>query len=226
MQHKITFSTRCVLFILFAISNLAYAAGSSEFEMGTFDVFAAPKLNLGSGSYKVGSIDDGHFGLLAYGGKMGVKVGPFLLGAEYLEGNTSAQSSKTTVTDTDRYIAQMPDHEKLTSYGVVAGFTVNRVTVWLSHNPYVGMEKNAIVGGTAFKHSYFGTGSGVEINVRVWNLVNVGAYYQANSFSKYSSDRVGGLVDKGSLSSNLETSSYGLTLSYLIPYTAIKKLAK
>ncbi len=212
------------VFLVFQGPSAFGKGDDKKYQMGIFDIFAAPKIVMGVGEYQVSGVDTGTMGNVLWGGKAGLKLGPILVGGEYLEGDYSAETSNPSGEGIDRFKYAVPNHEKVRTYGLVAGLSLGRLAIWFSSYPYVEMKRSTQVGDEKFNHTYTGSGSSVELNFRVWNLLYIGGYYQGHKLNEYTSDYVAAPIKDLPLDPNLKTSSWGISLGYLLPFSKIKEM--
>ncbi len=206
----------------FSISSFA----DDKYKLDTVDFFASPKGGVGAGTFSAGEIDHGNFATVSYGGRLGFKVGPLLLGGDYMEGYTTAEASNAAISDADRRRYPLPDHTSTQSIGASAGINMDRLNFWVTYYPIETMKKTAIVAGTSFDHTYHGSGLAAEVTIRAWDLVHVGLFYHQIDMKYFSSNHASDLADKAALDPTMQTVVYGISLSYLIPYSRVKEFIK
>lgn len=217
------------LFFLIQLASLSAFSASGDIKpLETFDFYAAPLFGVSSGSFAAGSVDEGTSYGAHYAGRLGFKVGPILLGGEFNMINMTRSSDKKNSATTANLIKYSMDNSSGTirSVGINLGFYTDRIVVWANYYPSTTLETTYTTIKKDSDNSYNGTAYSVELNVRVWDRIYVGAFGSQTSFSTYSTNHSSGKVTDASLDPGLKYTYYGLTVSYLLPFSELKNISK
>lgn len=156
--------------------------------------------------------------------KIGVKVGPIYLGGESVQVSTSGTSSGTGISSPNRIKYSVLGTGTIMGLGPCIGINLGRLSIWGSLFPVEELKTNPNYFGVSYSNSYTGTGYTLEANVRVWDRVIVGTYLNRHEFNKYSSDLYGSVVNSAELNPSLSTSTYGVNISYMLPFSDLKSV--
>lgn len=210
-----------ILFVGFCSPAIAKTSSSSGSKMETFDFVFMPKLNIGGGKYKIGDIDEGDYSSAAFGLRAAFKVGPLLVGGEYLEGEPWARSTKEFVSDADRDTYPQFKGYKAMAWGWSFGLVKDRLILWYNYYGYNKVKDDITVSDLTYKFHYLGPAHMVELHVRVTNEIYLGVYGRTQKFDKYTTEHPVTPVKNQRLDPALETTEYGITIAALLPTSAM-----
>lgn len=214
-------------FIIVALLFVCSARGASSSSikpLETFDFYAAPMIGLVSGNYTAGDVDKGSLTGFQYGARLGVKLGTFLLGGEIgsIENIRSSKSSNMKAADEIKYARNKSG--PIANLGINLGLDLDRVALWANYYPVSSFNAQYDNAGTKYDNSYSGSAYSAEINFRVWDRLYLGLAAYQFEYSQYTSKSSASSVVDADLDPKLKTTAYGLTISYLFPFSELKKL--
>lgn len=206
------------LFFLLGASS-AFAANDPK-DLSTVDVIVAPYFAPQYGTYKAGSVDNGSLGLLQFGARLGLKLGPVLLGGEFGGAHLLTSSSQANVSTADQQKYTAGGSGSSLHIGINGGLLTDRWAFIATYFPIMTYDASSIVSSTSVSSKYSGSSYGAEINYRIHNRFYAGLYASTREFKTYTS---GALTD-APLDPKWESLTYGLTLTYLVGLSDFAKL--
>lgn len=206
--------------LLFSSPNVFAASDMKPLEK--FDIYAAPLVGLTTGTFKADDSVEGTQSSFQLGARAGFKLGPVLLGGEF-GAVYSVRDSKGEISDANSEKYASDKGTTLTMAGVNLGWASDRWVLWATYYPVSSLESTVnLSGGGTSKNTYTGYGVSSELTFRVWNRLYLGAMVMQHEFSKYKMEKTNP-VDSD-LSPTLKVLSYGLSISYIIPFSEFGKL--
>lgn len=206
---------------------LTSTASAAELKgLPTFDFYAAPLVGVSSGKYEATGKLDGDTMGYHLGARLGVKLGPVLLGGEFNTTKMLRSAGTQPSAQADQIKYTRSEDLTITMVGVNLGLMSDRVVLWGNYYPGTGIDIEFSDVGTKYKNEYKGASSSVDLNFRVWNQLYFGLFASEAEMKKYSTNHSSGQVVDGDLDPTLKIKSYGFTISYLIPFSELGKLSK
>ncbi|HMN67866.1 MAG TPA: hypothetical protein PKC28_04940 [Bdellovibrionales bacterium] len=213
-----------------ARAEAAKSDGSSSKKgqrFSAFDGYVGAKVAAGYGDYEMGELDNGSFLEGIWGLRLGVKLGPLIVGGEYMEGGMTATSKKEGgVASADRQTHPLFDDAKNQNISWNFGLMKGRLLALYSFSGGNKIRLQPSLGMSHYNFDYQGSSSMVELNIRLVDELYLGAYWRMQKFDKYSSTRVTPAMSDEPLNPATTTDEYGLTLSVWLPFSNAAKLGK
>ncbi|MBX2993683.1 MAG: hypothetical protein KF681_02645 [Bdellovibrionaceae bacterium] len=206
------------------LTSVAFAAEPKG--LPTFDFYAAPLVGVSSGKYEATGKVDGDTMGYHLGARVGVKLGPVLLGGEFNTTKMLRSAGTQASAQADQIKYTRSEDMTITMAGLNLGLMTDRVVLWGNYYPASGIDIEFTEAGTKYKNEYKGPSSSVDLNFRIWNQLYFGLFASQSEMKKYSTNHSSGQVKDADLDPSFTVKSYGITISYLIPFSELGKLSK
>lgn len=193
---------------------------------GFFDAYISPRLMGTSGSYKVEGIEDGNELIVGPNLRFGFKIGPLLLGIEASDLASARTSSKTNLSAENNLKYAVNKSGKISQVGFNLGLMSDRVNLWYNYYPANTQTIELYSYPNKFDQKYEGSGAGAEIEFRVWDRLYLGARADKFIYNKYTSNNPANTFKDETLDPSINSTSYGITIGYFIPFSEAKGLSK
>ena len=214
--------------ILFVALGLFSFSSHAQTEMSFLDVYVEPLIDFGMGKYEIGEssnlLDEGSFNPLSLGGRLGLKLGPVFVGFDYYESGLIGGSSDMQVSASDRERYPRVNDATLTSVGPSLGVQVGRVYLWGAVTAE-SLEQD-LLKPEKYEHEYEGTGVRISLDFDVFKNIHAGFFYHSRSFDKYTSTLSTDTVENAKLPNELNSTTYGIKLSYFFSISQMPGLSK